>query len=281
MKPKSKEILLTLFNRIWETSLVPTQWKVAIVIPILKRGKDPTNFDNYRPISLTSMLAKLMERMVNTRLIGFLETNNILGNEQAGFRPQRSTNRQVAKLPQHIKTDLDARNTLTAVFVGFKSAYGLIWKENLILKLAKIGMKHNMLKAFIGQRTCKVGYGNDLSKSNLLQTGLPRGAITSCSLFNVFIDGMAELVQTVMDVKCILYADDFVLWYFALKNAQKRTEIALTISKLVRQQWHGYQHIEKCIPNIFIDPPQHKSAFNVQRFSSRTDQRVHLSQSDV
>nr|CDS35145.1 hypothetical protein HmN_000998300 [Hymenolepis microstoma] len=88
MGPKAKEILLTLFNKIWETSLVPTQWKVVIVIPILKKGKDPSGFDNYRPIFLTSMLAKLMERMVNTRLTWFLETNNILGNEQAGFRPQ-------------------------------------------------------------------------------------------------------------------------------------------------------------------------------------------------
>nr|CDS28319.1 pol protein [Hymenolepis microstoma] len=78
--PKAKEILLTLFNKTWETSLVPTQWKVAIVISILKKGKDPNKFDSHRPISLTSMLAKLMERMVNTRLTWFLETINILGN---------------------------------------------------------------------------------------------------------------------------------------------------------------------------------------------------------
>nr|CDS30888.1 hypothetical protein HmN_000322800 [Hymenolepis microstoma] len=123
---KAKKILLMLFNKIWETSLVPTQWNVAIVIPILKKGKDPSNFDNYRPISLTSMLTKFMERIVYTRLTWFLEISNSVGSKQAGFRPQRSTNHQVATLSQHIKDALDARNTLTAVFVGFESAYDLI-----------------------------------------------------------------------------------------------------------------------------------------------------------
>ncbi|VDO02194.1 unnamed protein product [Rodentolepis nana] len=57
LRPKAKETMLTLFNKIWETSLVPNQWKVAIVIPVLKKGKDPSNFDNYRPISITSVQA--------------------------------------------------------------------------------------------------------------------------------------------------------------------------------------------------------------------------------
>ncbi|VDO13809.1 unnamed protein product [Rodentolepis nana] len=140
MRPKAKETMLTLYNKMWETSLVPNQWKVAIVIPVIKKGKDPSNFENYRPISLTSVLAKLMERMVNRRLTWFLETNNILRSEQAGFRPQSSSNQQVATFSQHMKDALDARNTLTAVFVDFKSAYDLEWKEKLILKLAKIAI---------------------------------------------------------------------------------------------------------------------------------------------
>ncbi|VDO01628.1 unnamed protein product [Rodentolepis nana] len=172
----------------------------------------------------------------------FLETNNILRSEQAGFRPQRSTNQQVATLSQHIKDALDARNTLTAVFVDFKSPYDLVWKEKPILKLTKIGIKHNMLnwiKAFIGQRSCKVRYGNALSKSNLLQTGLPQRAVTSCTLFNVFINDIAELVQTVTGIKCLLYADDHVLWYSApKKNPQERTEFtgSTTICSLIKEK---------------------------------------------
>nr|CDS26300.1 RNA directed DNA polymerase from mobile element [Hymenolepis microstoma] len=197
--PKAKEILLALFNKIWEASLEPTQWKVAMVIPVLKKGKCPSNFDNYGPIFLTSMLAKLVERIVNTRLTWFLEINNTLENEQAGFMPQRSTNQQVTTLFQHIKDALDVRNTLTAVFTDFKSAYDLAWKENL---------------------------------------SLPQGAVTSCSLFDVFINDIAELVQTVTGVEFLLYADDLVLWYSApKKNAQKRTESALNYALKLLANW--------------------------------------------
>ncbi|VDO02353.1 unnamed protein product [Rodentolepis nana] len=107
MEAIAKETMLPLLNKIWESSLLPNQWKVAIVIPILKKGKDPSNFDNYRPFSLTSVPAKLMERMVNRGLTWLLETNNILRSEQAGFRPRRSTNQQVLTLSQHNNDVLD------------------------------------------------------------------------------------------------------------------------------------------------------------------------------
>ncbi|VDO15252.1 unnamed protein product [Rodentolepis nana] len=96
----------------------------------------------------------------------------------------------------------------------------------------------NWIKAFIGQRSCKVRYGNALSKSNLLQTGLPQGALTSCTLFNVFINDIAELVQTVTGIKCLLYADDLVLWYSASKeNAKERTESALNCGLKLLANW--------------------------------------------
>nr|CUU99818.1 hypothetical transcript [Hymenolepis microstoma] len=96
----------------------------------------------------------------------------------------------------------------------------------------------NWIKAFVGQRKCKVGYGSDLSKSNLLQTSLPQEAVTACSLFNVLINDIAELVQTVKEVKCLLYADDLVLWYSApKKDPQKRTEIALNYAPKILSNW--------------------------------------------
>ncbi|GBO24347.1 hypothetical protein AVEN_115722-1 [Araneus ventricosus] len=71
-------LLLALFNRIWNGKAFPTAWRKAIVVPIPKVGKDPQNPSNYRPIALTSCLCKLMERMVNKRLVYILERKNIL-----------------------------------------------------------------------------------------------------------------------------------------------------------------------------------------------------------
>ncbi|GBN20879.1 hypothetical protein AVEN_38786-1 [Araneus ventricosus] len=79
-------LILALFNRIWNGKAFPTAWRKAIVVPIPKVRKDPQNPSNYRPIALTSCLCKLMERMVNKRLVYILERKNMLSKFQSGFR---------------------------------------------------------------------------------------------------------------------------------------------------------------------------------------------------
>ena len=73
-------LLLNIFNNIWLSGNFPSDWRKAIVIPIPKPGKDPTNPTNYRPIALTSCICKTMERMINRRLVWYLESNKLLTN---------------------------------------------------------------------------------------------------------------------------------------------------------------------------------------------------------
>ena len=115
-------------------------------MPVPKTGKDPTSTASYRPISLTSTMGKSMERIINTRLNWLLETNNVIANEQAGFRIHRSTSEHIAKLSQFIKDALDNKRILTAVFIDLKSAYDSVWKENLLLKLVRSGIRSNLLQ---------------------------------------------------------------------------------------------------------------------------------------
>ena len=182
------------------TGIVPSQWKSAIVIPVLKKEKDPSVISSYRPISLTSILARTMERMVNGRLNWCLEAHNILVIEQAGFRANRSTNQHVAKLLQCIKDLLGQRKVLNAVFIDLKSAYDTVWKEKLILKLSNYGICFKMLKwfqSFLSTRSCRVKYGSSFSKKVKLQAGLPQGAVTSCSLFNIYVNDLVKSIKSV------------------------------------------------------------------------------------
>jgi len=105
------------FQKIWETGIVLSLWKKTIVVPVLKTDKDHKNTASYRPISLTSIVGKSMERIINTTLNCLLETNNIIANEQAGFRIHRSTNEHITKFSQFIKDALDNKRILTAVFI--------------------------------------------------------------------------------------------------------------------------------------------------------------------
>ena len=140
---------------------MPSLWEKTVV-PILKADKDPTRTTSYRPISLTSTMGKTMERIINARLNWLLETNNIIANEQAGFRNHRSTSEHIVKLSQFIKDALDNNRILTAVFVDFKSACDSVWKENLSFKLLRSGIRSNLLhwlESFISHRAYKVQYG--------------------------------------------------------------------------------------------------------------------------
>jgi len=174
-------------------AVVPSLWKKAILAPIMKANKDPMSTASYRPISLTSTMGKTMERIINARLNWLLETNNIIANEQAGFRTHRSTREHIVKLSQFIKDALDNKQILTAVFVDFKSAYDSVWKENLLFKLIRSGIRSNLLhwlESFISHRAYKVQYGEHYSKYHILQTGLLQGAVTSCTLFNLYINDL-------------------------------------------------------------------------------------------
>ncbi|GFW07812.1 putative RNA-directed DNA polymerase from transposon X-element [Trichonephila clavipes] len=103
--------LLYLFNRIWREQVYPTQWQEAIVIPILRPGKDPKNPLSYRPIALTSCLCKTLERMVNSRLVYQLEKNKCIPLFQSGFRKGRSTLDNIITLENKI------RNAFASLYV--------------------------------------------------------------------------------------------------------------------------------------------------------------------
>ena len=87
---------------IWASGEIPECWKEATVIPISKPDKDSKNPSNYRPISLMSCVCKTMERMIDARLVWFLEKNNVLTKYQSGFEKGLTTTDQLIRLESFI-----------------------------------------------------------------------------------------------------------------------------------------------------------------------------------
>ena len=119
----SLSVLLKTFNDIWESGNVPKSWKEATIILIPKPGKDNTNQNNYRLIALTSCICKTLERMINERLVWYLETNNIITEFESGFRHQRSTNDHLDRLETFIREAFIKMEYLIAVFVDLEKSY--------------------------------------------------------------------------------------------------------------------------------------------------------------
>ena len=99
----SRAVLLKMFNLSWTKGVVPAIWKEAATIPVPKKGKDKKNPRSYRLISLLSCVGKMLEKMVNRRLISRLESNNVLSLTQTGYRKFRNPDDQLAYIAQNIE----------------------------------------------------------------------------------------------------------------------------------------------------------------------------------
>jgi ribonuclease HI len=208
LPPLAIQNLLDFYNTVWQTGSFPTAWSHSVIIPILKPGKDPTEPISYRPISLTSTLCKLMERLVTDRLTWFLEKRGLLHKNQCGFRKNRSTIDHIAKLQDYINRNLRVGHHTLAVFIDFEKAYDMVWHEGLLLKLVKCGLKGRILtfiKNFLKNRTFQVKIGSILSHIEKLINGTPQGSVISPILFLVVINDMLNQLSTVENS---LFADD-------------------------------------------------------------------------
>ena len=104
--PRSGMDFLHIFNLSWSSHSFPSIWKTSSIIPIHKMGKPLDSPASFRPVSLTTCVSKLSERIILSRLFFFLEFNSIFSPRQAGFRPGRSTLDQILYLSQSISDGL-------------------------------------------------------------------------------------------------------------------------------------------------------------------------------
>ena len=126
------DTLLHIFNGIWTTGVFPECWRLATIIPIPKPGKDHAEPTNYRPIALTSCLCKTLERMINKRLVWYLESNNLITKLQSGFRAERSTNDNLVRLETFIRDAFIKREHVVAVFFDLEKAYDTTWRYGIL-----------------------------------------------------------------------------------------------------------------------------------------------------
>ncbi len=118
----------------------PAAWKHAVVVPILKPGKEAAKPGSYRPIALTSVMCKIMERMVTDWLTYKLEKRGRFTPIQSGFRVGRSTMDSVLALDLDIRKAKSNKEAVVAVFLDTEKAYDILWKEGLVIKLFNAGI---------------------------------------------------------------------------------------------------------------------------------------------
>lgn len=205
--------LLDIFNELYSSNYFPPEWRHAIVLPFLKPGKDPSSPLNYRPIALTSCICKLLERMVNTRLMWYLEDRNYLSLDQYGFRKNRSCLDPLTHLDHDIGNAFKNNKFVTAIFFDMEKAYDTVWRRNILEALYNKKLRGNLptfISNFLSPRYFKVDVHGNSSDSFLQHEGVPQGSILSTSCFILAIDNIVKYLPA--NIKRSLYVDDFAIW---------------------------------------------------------------------
>ena len=147
--PKAKQMLLYLYNRVWRGEELPTAWRRAVIKPLLKEGKDPKETASYRPISLTSCLGKILEKIIAERMMYILEKRGVINGNQAGFRQNRATTDQVLKLVQAASDQMHSKGEskmTICTFFDYEKAYDKVWRDGLLHKMVELGIPWRFAK---------------------------------------------------------------------------------------------------------------------------------------
>lgn len=209
---KAKDYLLYIYNNIWYSEEWITDWQKQIVIPILKSGKDPGNISSYRPISLSSCIFKVLERLIKNRLEWFLEHKQLLPNNQTAYRKSKSTYDAIFSLNNEIQRAFQEKSIAATVFLDISKAYDSVQLPVLLRQLATLNIPDNFIIRIEKMFRCReivIKFKSKISTSRSLFIGLQQGSILSPLLFNVYTADLGNYLPPT--IHYVQYADDIIM----------------------------------------------------------------------
>ena len=226
--PVARRYLTDLFNLSVANADMPAIWKSALVLPVLKPGKTPTECVSFRPISLLSPASKILERL----LLPFLNRHLVLDDSQHGFRAGRSPTSALLPLVTTVANGFNKEKPplrTVAVAIDISKAFDTVNHDRLLKMLSGSGLPSNIvrwLSCFLRGRQQAVIYQGHKSAFKHIRVGVPQGAVLSPTLFNFFVSDFPTL-----QCEETSFADDFTIYTsdVYIENAERRLNADLDL----------------------------------------------------
>jgi len=237
--------LCTIFSKSVTEGHVPTDWKMANVTCIFKKGirSEP---GNYRPISLTSIVCKLLEKLIRESILNHLTRHNLLSDNQYGFRGHRNTILQLLTVLEDWTSAIDSDGQVDTVYLDFAKAFDTVPHKRLLCKLKAYGISGQLLswiEDFLSNRKQRVNINGNSSGYCDVVSGVPQGSILGPLLFVIYINDVPDNVKS----SCYLFADDTKL-YNVIRSEDDQKQLQSDIFALCKwsSEWMLRFNVQKC-----------------------------------
>ncbi|BHF64669.1 hypothetical protein SprV_0200767500 [Sparganum proliferum] len=220
-----------LFHTSIEARYLPPDWK-SVWITWLFEGLSRVSANNYRPVSLTSIFFKIMEKIIKQQLMRFLEQNHLLPDFQHGFRKGRSCVTNVLYCLEHWTLTVDSGHMVHAVCIDFKKAFHSVSHLRLLYKLSRIEVRGKLLmcvRSLLLGRSEAVHVSNQQSAEVAVRSGIPHGPILGPTLFIIYV-----YCANGPDCDVAMFADDIKVWS-TIRNGVYEARLQTNLDRL--EQW--------------------------------------------
>jgi hypothetical protein len=237
--------LKLIFEKTIKEGVIPREWKEANVTAVFKQGSKKSP-ENYRPVSLTSQVGKVCEKIIKRELVSYLEGNGMIRETQHGFRKNRSCLTNLLDFFEAVAGEVDRGEPVDVLYFDFKKAFDRVPHERLLMKLEALGIEGRLLRwirEWLNERRQRVVVGGEYSDWKMVTSGVPQGSVLGPVLFLIFINDIDEGIRSRM----WKFADDLKMMG-RVTSKDDIEQIRKDIDKLVEwsEDWQLSFNLEKC-----------------------------------